>query len=89
MVENLQRDRLMLPALDLVMKVHMDQQMSELTAALASRFGRKGRSEMVRAAVALALDFWSWRRLWQEGMTDSEASRMMVETVRSAAALAR
>ena len=89
MVENMQRDRLLLPAMDLVMKVRMDGQMSDLAAGFASRFAGGGRSDIVRAAVALALDFWTWRRLSQEGITDSEASRMMAETVRSVGDLSR
>ena len=89
MVENMQRDRLLLPAMDLVMKVRIDGQMSDLAAGLASRFGGGDRSDIVRAAVALALDFWTWRRLSQEGIADSDASRMMAETVRSAGELSR
>ena len=85
--ENLQRDRLLLPALDHVMKFRMDHQMSDLAAGLAGRFNDEGRSGMVRAAVALALDFWTWRRLWQAGISDSEASQLMVKTVCSASAV--
>jgi hypothetical protein len=70
-VENVQRDRLLLPALDLVMKVRMDRQMSDLAAGVASRFAGDGRSETLQAAVAVAvavaLDFRTWRRRSHEG----------------------
>jgi hypothetical protein len=39
----------------------------------------------VRAAVALALDFWTWRRLAGEGMSDKDAADLMVGAVRAAA----
>ncbi len=52
--ENLQRDRLVMPALDKVMRIRMDQQFAHLADALASGFAPKGpRAKAVRAAVAL------------------------------------
>lgn len=84
--ENLQRDRLVMPALDAVMKIRMDQQFANLANALASGFARKGRQPKgVRAAVALALDFWTWRRLADEGMSDDAAAALMVGAVKAAA----
>ena len=85
--ENMQRDRLLLPSLDMVMKVRMDQQMGGMASTLASGFPAAATSGGVRAAVALALDFWTWRRLSQEGMTDAAAARVMVDSVRAAAGL--
>jgi AcrR family transcriptional regulator len=84
--ENLQRDRLVMPALDAVMKIRMDQQFVNLATALATGFATKGRSAKgVRAAIALALDFWTWRRLAGEGMSDDEAAALMVRSVTAAA----
>src|ERR1700680_3336669 len=61
--ENLQRDRLVMPALDSVMRIRMDQSLGQLADALAAGFAPTTGSAMsVRAAVALALDFWTWRR---------------------------
>jgi AcrR family transcriptional regulator len=84
--ENLQRDRLVLPALDAVMRIRMDHSLSSLADALASGFAAEGQSAKgVRAAVALALDFWTWRRLAGEGMSDDDAAKLMVGAVRAAA----
>ncbi len=84
--ENLQRDRLVMPALDKVMRIRMDQQFAHLANALASGFGAKGpRAKAVRAAVALALDFWTWRRLAAEGTSDETAASLMVGAVKAAA----
>jgi AcrR family transcriptional regulator len=83
--ENLQRDRLVMPALDAVMRVRMDQSLSSLADNLAAGFAPKGRSAKgVRAAVALALDFWTWRRLAGEGMSDDDAAALMVGAVHAA-----
>lgn len=84
--ENLQRDRLVLPALDAVMKIRMDQQFANLASALASGFAPKGRpAKGLRAAIALALDFWTWRRLAGEGMSDDDAAALMMCAVSAAA----
>ena len=83
--ENLQRDRLVMPALDAVMRIRMDQQFANLANALASGFALKGRpAKGLRAAVALALDFWTWRRLAGEGMSDDDAAALMVGAVKAA-----
>ena len=54
--------------------------------ALAAGFGPKGLFiKGVRAAVGLALDFWTWRRLAAEGMSDDDAAALMVAAVSTAA----
>jgi AcrR family transcriptional regulator len=84
--ENLQRDRLVMPALDAVMKIRMDQSLGNLADALSAGFAPRGRpAKKVRAAVALALDFWTWRRLAREGMSDDDAAALMVGAVKAAA----
>jgi len=83
--ENLQRDRLILPALDAAMRIRMDQRLSTLAGSLASGFHPgPGPAKRVRAAVALALDFWTWRRLAGEGMSDEDAAALMVGAVQAA-----
>ena len=85
--EHLQRDRLVMPALDAVMKIRMDYSLSKLADTLADGFASSGRSAKgVRAAVALALDFWTWRRLAGEGISDEDAAALMVRAVNAAAA---
>ena len=84
--ENLQRDRLVLPALDNVMRIRMDQQFAYLADALAAGFAPKVlTTKGVRAAVGLALDFWTWRRLAGDGMSDDDAGALMVGAVNAAA----
>jgi hypothetical protein len=81
-----QRDRLVLPALDAVLRVVSDERMAtlrdELTAAITPRPSRATRTH---AAVGLALDFWTWRRLTSQGLTDEDAAGLMVNAVKSAA----
>jgi hypothetical protein len=80
--ENLQRDRLVMPALDGVMRIRMDRQFAHLADALAAGFAPRGRwAKGVRAASRLALDFWTWRRLAGEGMSDDGAAAVMVGAV--------
>jgi AcrR family transcriptional regulator len=88
--ENMQRDRLVMPALDTVMRIRMDQHFANLANVLASGFSSKGRpAKGVRAAVALTLDFWTWRRLASEGTSDDAAAALMVGAVKAAAQLAK
>jgi hypothetical protein len=39
----------------------------------------------VHATVALALDFWTWRRLTGDGLADEDAAAVMVGAVEAAA----
>ena len=83
--ENLQRDRLVMPALDAVMRIRMDHSLGNLADSLAAGFTPAARSAKgLRAAVALALDFWTWRRLTGEGMSDEDAAALMVGAVKAA-----
>jgi AcrR family transcriptional regulator len=86
MSTNVRRDRQLMPALDAVM-AEGDSRVAALADTLAAGFadGQKP-SRAVRAAVALALDFWAWRRLALEGLDDGSAARLMADAVRGAAA---
>jgi len=86
MNENLYRDRLVLPALDAIMRMRRDKPFDDLLVALVAGF--RPPQELatgLRAAIALALDFWTWRRLSGEGMADGEAAALMVGAVKTAA----
>jgi AcrR family transcriptional regulator len=86
MNENLYRDRLVLPALDAIMRMRRDEPFDDLLAALVAGFRPpQGPATGLRAAIALALDFWTWRRLSGEGMADGEAAALMVGAVKAAA----
>jgi len=66
MAENVRRDRARVPALDALMRDTADARMSALVRALGGG-----------PLVALALDFWTWRRLSAEGLSDDEAASLM------------
>jgi AcrR family transcriptional regulator len=85
MSTNVRRDREIVPALDSLMADTTDARAAELAHVLAAGFaeGRRARRE-VRAAVALAFDFSTWRRLAKEGLSDVAAARLMTGAVRTA-----
>ena len=84
--ENLQRDRLVIPALDALMRIRMDKRRSDLADALTAGFKPAASSAKgLRAAISLALDFWTWRRLAGEGMPDDDAAALMVVAATAAA----
>jgi AcrR family transcriptional regulator len=70
MAENVRRDRAALPALDALMRDTADARISALAGALGGG-----------PLVALALDFWTWRRLSAEGLEDDEAATLMASVV--------
>ena len=85
-IENLQRDRLLVPALDAAMTIRMDQPIADLADSLAAGFAPvDGSGQGLRAVVALALDFWTWRRLASEGLSDDNAAALMVAAAKAAA----
>jgi AcrR family transcriptional regulator len=72
MAENVRRDRLSVPALDDLLSETADARMAALAAALGGG-----------PLIALALDFWTWRRLaLEEGLSDAEAAAMMARAAR-------
>lgn len=84
--ENVRRDRGVLPALDRLMRETSDAQLQGLTGTLAAGLSGGARPrKQLRAAVSLALDFWTWRRLSKEGLGDNAAADLMVDLARAAA----
>jgi AcrR family transcriptional regulator len=82
MSANVRRDRAAVPALDRLLSATMDRQMDELTGVLAAGFAPRGRpGKQLRAAVALSLDFWTWKRLANEGLSGRAAADLMVGLV--------
>ena len=80
MSEKIQRDRLLLPALEQQVSGTMDVGLAELATALAGGFGLRGRrADRLRTLIRLALDFWTWRRLSLEGLDDDAAASLMAE----------
>jgi AcrR family transcriptional regulator len=72
MAENVRRDRAAVPALDDLMSDTADAQLAALAAALGGG-----------PLIALALEFWTWRRLAAEGLDDDEAAALMARVVSS------
>ena len=82
MTGNVLRDRAAVPALDELMARTMDAQLAGLVDALAAGFRARGkRARSVRAALVLAVDFWTWQRLRQEGLDDATAAEVMTAAV--------
>lgn len=79
MQQRLLSERTPVSVLDAWLEQSMDPMFAELTAGLAAGFSRPE----ARVLVALALDFWTWRRLDREGLDDAAASELMAEIVGS------
>jgi AcrR family transcriptional regulator len=73
MAENVRRDRAAVPALDALMRDTADARMSALGKALGGG-----------PLVAVALDFWTWRRLAAEGLDDGEGAALMARAIECA-----
>ncbi len=72
MAENVRRDRLLVPALDKLLSETADARMAALAAALGGG-----------PLTALALDFWTWRRLAvEERLSDEQAAALMARAAR-------
>jgi AcrR family transcriptional regulator len=82
MVERIQRDRNLIPALDSVVRDSTDAPLAQLAEALAGGFGANARkAAAARTLARVALEFWTWRRLAHEGLTDAAAARLMADAV--------
>jgi AcrR family transcriptional regulator len=69
--EKVQRDRTALPELDALLRETGDAVIGELGRALGGG-----------PLVALALDFWTWRRLAAQGLSDERAAALMASAAR-------
>jgi hypothetical protein len=74
MAANVRRDRLAVPELDALLRDTADARMAGLAVALGGG-----------PLIALALDFWTWRRLTSEGLSDTEAAELMARVASGAA----
>ena len=82
---NVRRDRELVPALDALLAETADVRLARLVDVLADRLRCGRRWAGAAGRLALALDFWTWRRLASEGLDDRAAARLMTETVLSRA----
>ncbi len=60
-----------MPALDGLLRDSVDARMAALADALAPEDGER------RALAAVAVDFWTWHRLAEEGLDDDAAAALM------------
>ena len=60
-----------MPALDALLRESVDARMAALADALAPEGGER------RALAAVAVDFWTWNRLAEEGLSDDAAAALM------------
>lgn len=70
-------ERATVPELDAWMAQSTDPVLAELAARLSAGIDRTD----ARALIALALDFWTWRRLAREGLGDAAAAALMADAV--------
>lgn len=75
MSANVRRDRAAIPALDALLRESVDARMAALADGLAPGGGAR------RALAALAIDFWTWQRLAEEGLGDDAAAALMAAVV--------
>jgi AcrR family transcriptional regulator len=80
MLRNLNRDRDADPALDRFMRGSSDELLAQLISALAAGFPG-ARAKPVETLIRLALDFWTWERLAEDGFDDADAADLMAEVV--------
>jgi AcrR family transcriptional regulator len=82
MMASVYGDRDSVPALDEFCTEAWDPQFAELASTLAEGFdaGRR-RTGRLNALAALALEFWTWRRLDRQGLDDDAAADLMADAV--------
>ena len=82
MIAHIQRDRLVMPALDERASLTFDAAMSRLAASLSEGFKARGKeAERLNAMLAVALSFWTWRALKRLGLSDAAAADVMASAV--------
>lgn len=82
MMRNLYRDRGLDSALDDFMRSNLDAAISGLEDALVAGFELDGDgAARLRALIGVALEFWTWERLTNDGADDEAAADLMTEAI--------
>jgi AcrR family transcriptional regulator len=82
MMRNLNRDRRLDPALDEFMRANGDVALGGLADAVTAGFELEPeRAGRVRSLLGVALDYWTWERLTDDGMDDEAAVDLMTAAV--------
>src|SRR5918994_332466 len=85
MLHNLYRDRGSDPALDRFMGGSSDELRAQLVSGLAAGLrARAARAKRLETVIRLALHFWTWERLAEDGYDDADAADLMAEVVAGA-----
>ena len=88
MTEKVLRDRTLVPALDGLLERTMDAHQRQLGDALAAGFAARGaRGQRLHVLLAVALDFWTWRRLTHHGLDDASAADVMTDVISAASTM--
>jgi AcrR family transcriptional regulator len=88
MMRNLLRDRGADPALDDFMAANSDAALAGIADHLTAGFEvGSDQAARLRPLVRLALDFWTWERLADEGLDDDDAAELMTDAIASVAAV--
>ena len=74
-------DRVALPELDRFLDGGIDDMQRQLVDALAEPRGGSKAGREQRVLLRLAVDFWTWQRLSDEGLDDRQAADLMAATV--------
>jgi AcrR family transcriptional regulator len=70
-------DRATVPELDRFLAENIDRDLAELAHALT----RGERAKNARVIARVAVDFWTWRRLSLEGLSDAQAAKLMAAAI--------
>jgi AcrR family transcriptional regulator len=90
LLQHLFRDRGSDPALDEFMGANLDALLGGLASTLGAGLGATGREAgRLQAIVGLALDFWTWDRLVDEGLGDEGAAQLMTDAIAAVAGAAK
>jgi AcrR family transcriptional regulator len=82
MMRNLLRDRGVDSALDDFMRSNLDAAISGFQDALVAGFELDGDgAARLRALIGVALEFWTWERLTNDGADDEAAADLMTEAI--------
>jgi AcrR family transcriptional regulator len=85
MERHVHTDRHLIPALDQLMAQTIDVRLADVAETYAVAIGGRPVSLRLRAAVRLALDFWTWERLAHCGLDDEVSAALMVDAAEAAA----
>ena len=81
MERNVDRDRRLVPALDLLMAATVDVRLNALADGHAKALSRGKPSAATRALIRLALEFRTWELFARQGMNDRSIAHLLVGAI--------